>query len=113
MGKILSPTAFSSSGLIVRMDAAMALRRASVISSMFIASNDIISFGLVCALLRSLVHCAHYHSFTSSSKNSLWQDHGASDGEDESGQGKSERDDSNAALFEFPRSVSEEENSRE
>ena len=40
-GKSCSPSAFSSSTLIVRMDSAIALRRAFVISSMFTVSNGI------------------------------------------------------------------------
>ena len=46
-GKSRSPSVFTSSTLIVRMDAAMALRRASLISSMLMVSNGMIFFQLV------------------------------------------------------------------
>ena len=70
MGKSFSPSAFNSATLIVRMDAAMALRRAWLISSMFIVSNDMMlgSVGVLAeqkVRVRRLFQTAHLGALVS------------------------------------------------
>src|SRR6476659_9058885 len=73
-GKSRSPSAFSSSSLIVRMDSAIALRRAFVISSMFTVSN-----GIMLGFVR-LVLLPIWKVWTKQAVEKDWQDE---NGEDE------------------------------